>query len=112
MEEWGMGNGNLSCPYIRHSPFAIRHSRLFLVIADLWRVGVGVRAEEAQSDQRLLAGVLEDHALPGRIERDEYLVLGQLASTDHGRRLHLHLVDPAAPLPPHHPAAALVLHPH
>ena len=54
------------------------------MVADVGRVGVRVGAKVAQCDQRLAAGVLEDHALPCGVVRDEDLVTlgGQLADLD------------------------------
>src|SRR5438067_2180346 len=57
------------------------------VVADRRRRRVGVRAEVAQRDERLLAGILEHHAGAGGVVADEHLVFGQLAEADHRRRL-------------------------
>src|SRR5579875_1326983 len=54
--------------------------------------------EIAKRYQRFAAGVLEDHALTGRIVGDEHFILGQLAKADHGRRLQRQFSDPAAAL--------------
>ena len=56
------------------------------------------RAEVAEADQRLAAGVLDLDAGRGRLVGDEHLVPGLLAEVDHHRRLDGQLAHPAAAL--------------